>query len=69
MFDVLERGGANSVTMPITKGNKILGTVTIPANKFDIVRSELDAIRKGAGTDKTKSDAAWEVLKKHGTCH
>jgi RHS repeat-associated protein len=68
MFDVLEKGGAKSVTMPITKGNKVLGTVMIPAEKFGVVGDELHKIRMGKGTDRTKSDAAWEVLKKHGTC-
>ena len=68
MFDVLEKGGANSVTMPITKGNKVLGAVTVPSEKFGVVGSELEKIRSGSGTNRQKSDAAWDVLKKHGTC-
>jgi len=68
MFDVLDKGGAKSVTMPITIGNKIRGTVTIPSEKFGVVGAELQQIHGGPGTDLKKSNEAWKVLKKHGTC-
>ena len=65
IFDILKQGEAKSVSFPETRGNKVLGTIKIESSDFDKVRKELDAVRKLPGSDKTRSDAAWDVLHKY----
>lgn len=62
IFSELQRGGAKSVTIPITKGNVTSGTVTIHSKDFAKMQAEIDAIRNSPGTNRTKSDAAWKAL-------
>ena len=65
IFGILAENGANSVTLPVTKGNVQVGEYKINSDNFIKVQSEIDKINKGTGTTKTKSDNAWEVLKKY----
>ena len=65
IFGILAENGANSVTLPVTKGNVQVGEYKINSDNFIQVQSEIDKINKGTGTTKTKSDNAWEVLKKY----
>jgi len=67
MFDILQRSGATSVTMPVTIGNQVQGSITIRSENFERVARELREIRAGAGSFRTKSDAAWDVLRRHST--
>ena len=65
IFGILAENGANSVTLPVTKGNVQVGEYKINSDNFIKVQSEIDKKNKGTGTTKTKSDNAWEVLKKY----
>jgi RHS repeat-associated protein len=69
IFDPLQRGGANSVTFPVTKGNQVVGSVKIESKDFAKVQAGIDRIRKGSGTLRQKSDAAWDLLQKNSVCH
>ena len=51
MFNYLINGGANSVTLPTTKGNRVTGTVRIPRDHFAAAQSEIaGVIKKYEGT-------------------
>jgi len=65
MFEKLETYGANSVTVPVTKSNQVVGELTIPAENFSKARAELESIRSGGGSNLQKSEAAWGVLEKY----
>ena len=67
MFDQLQRGGENSITIPITKSNEIIKETTIPVNKFDdMIQAELKQL---SGSNLKKSNNAWEVLEKYLNHH
>lgn len=65
VFGVLAEGGAKSVTIPVTKGNVTVDSYKIKSDDFGRVQAEIDKINKGSGNPRSKSDAAWDVLKKY----
>ena len=66
MFSRLKEGGATGVTIPETRANKVIGQITIPADKFDIVEAELKSMMDSTPGGRCRSDKAWQILKKHG---
>ena len=70
MFAHLIDGEANSVTIPKTRGSKILKTVKIPKEHFAAAQAELKAINdKYLGTKKygARSKESYAVLEKYQT--
>jgi hypothetical protein len=72
MFGHLIDGNANSVTIPRTKGNKVIDTITIQREHFATVQAELDAINakyKGTGRFGRRSKESYDVLDKYKSHH
>lgn len=69
IFDPLQRGGASSVTFPMTKGNVVVDSVKIESKDFAKVQAGIDKIRNSSDSIRKKSDDAWDLLKKHSVCH
>ncbi|HEY0608841.1 MAG TPA: RHS repeat-associated core domain-containing protein, partial [Chitinophaga sp.] len=67
IFDILQKGGASGVTIPMTIAKKFQRPLYIPAENFAKAQAELNAIRH-IDHDRTRSDEAWKVLKKYETC-
>ncbi|RNF85009.1 RHS repeat-associated core domain-containing protein [Montanilutibacter psychrotolerans] len=68
IFDVLQQGNAASVTIPKSVGNRVVGTITIPAAHFAQLSQTLHGIHAGDGTDPQKSKRAWEALENVAPC-
>jgi RHS repeat-associated protein len=70
MFDILLEGGALSVTIPKTEGNKIKGTITIDRSQFSTVQRSLESVMKMPNSNinerTARSKAAWKALETHG---
>ena len=66
IFSVLQQGGATGVTIPITRGNKLQGTVSIESSQFASVRRQLESLRRRGLSNRQTSDEAWEILERHG---
>lgn len=69
IFDVLDAGGAKSVTFPKTIGNEVKGTVKIDSQDFGKVQAELATVKRMPNNtiaEKTaRSNAAWSALEKY----
>lgn len=49
----------------VTKGNVEIDQIKINSDNFGKVQAEIDRINNGTGSPRSKSDAAWNVLKKY----
>ena len=65
IFGILSESGAKSVTIPVTKGNITVDEIKISSENFGRIQAEIDIINRGGGNSRSKSDAAWKVLKKY----
>ncbi|NLR78341.1 DUF6531 domain-containing protein [Chitinophaga eiseniae] len=69
MFDYLKEGGANSVTIPVTKANVTIDHLTIMRDEFDAAQKDLQKLLKEKMGTVKRSDKAWEKLEEHSTKH
>jgi len=66
IFDPLIEGGAESVTLPVTRSRQIQGSITIHRADFESVQREIRAAVANAGDSTVRrSEAAWDVLEKY----
>jgi RHS repeat-associated protein len=67
MFEHLIDGGAKSITIPETRGGKVIGQITIHSDNFKAVQADLKSIIDKFGKNKGvgRSNAAYDALKTH----